>query len=148
MSHHMNKAIAGRIPNELFNEGRLDLVGELVEPDYVEHAAVPPGWPAGLEGLRKFVTELRTAFPDFHYTVDLELQDGAYVVQRLTATGTHQGMSAVAPVPPTGRRVSWTETHISRFQDEKLVEHWQDLDQLGMLTQLGIVPAPGGASAG
>ena len=148
MSHHMNKAIAGRIPNEVFNEGRLDVLGELVAPDYVDHAAVPPGWPAGLEGLRKFVTELRTAFPDFHYTVDLELQDGAYVVHRVTATGTHEGMSTVAPVPPTGRRITWTETHILRFLDEKLVEHWADLDQLGVLTQLGIVPAPGGASAG
>ena len=52
------------IAEGIFNEGRMDLIDEILSPDYVEHATTFPGWPEGIEGLRQFVQEIRRAFPD------------------------------------------------------------------------------------
>ena len=58
------------IAEGIFNEGRMDLIDKILSPDYVEHATTFPGWPEGIEGFRKFVQEVRRAFPDLHYTVE------------------------------------------------------------------------------
>jgi predicted ester cyclase len=42
----------------------------------------------------------------------------------------------------TGKRATWTESHFVRIKNGKMVEHWGDIDQLGMLRQLGLAPAP------
>jgi predicted ester cyclase len=135
-----NKAIVRRIPEELYNEGRLAVADEVIAPDYVEHFPLPLGWPSGLDGLRQFVTVLRAAFPDFRYTIEDEIAEGDMVVIRLTASGTHRG--EFMGIPPTGNRATWTEIHVCRIADGKLVEHWANLDQLGMMQQLGVVPPP------
>ena len=140
-----NKAKMRRIPEEMFNRGNLAVADEVIAADYVEHVPVFPGLPTGLDGLKQFVMALRAAFPDFHYTVEDEIAEGDRVVQRVTAEGTMRG--AFAGMPPTGKRATWTEIHISRCADGKLVEHWANLDQLGMLQQLGVIPVPGQAGA-
>ena len=56
------KARMRRIPLEVFNQGNLAVVDEVVAPDYIEHA-LPPGFPSGLEGLKAFVSAVRAAFP-------------------------------------------------------------------------------------
>ena len=48
----------------------MDLIDEILSPDYVEHATTFPGWPEGIEGLRQFVQEIRRAFPDLRYTIE------------------------------------------------------------------------------
>ncbi len=135
-----NKALIRRIPEELYNEGNLAVADEVMAADYVEHFPLPPGWPSGLEGLRQFVTMLRTAFPDFRYTIEDEIAEGDMVVIRLTASGTQRG--EFMGIPPTGNRATWTEIHVCRIADGKLVEHWANLDQLGMMQQLGVIPSP------
>jgi hypothetical protein len=65
-----------RIPLEIFNEGRLELIDELFAEDYVEHLPRPPGVPPGLEGLRMFVAARRAAFPDLRYEVLGQFHDG------------------------------------------------------------------------
>ena len=140
MSTEENKARMNRIPLEVFNEGKLGVVDELMAADYVEHVATP-GFPGGTAGLKQFVTALRAAFPDFNYTVDDSIAEGDKVVQRVTARGTMKG--AFAGMPATGKQATWTETHIARVADGKLVEHWADQDRLGMLQQLGVIPTPG-----
>jgi predicted ester cyclase len=141
MSPEQNKAIARRIPLEIFNQGKLDLADEIFAPDYIEHAQVPPGFPMGIPGLKLFVAQVRAAFPDFRYTIEDELAEGDKVVLRLTASGTQQG--EFAGIPATGKRATWGEIHIATMQGGKLTEHWVNLDQLGMLQQLGVIPAPG-----
>ncbi len=140
MTTEENKACARKIPEELFNQGKLAIADEVIAADYVEHVSTP-GFPGGVAGLKQFVTALRAAFPDFHYTVDEEIAEGDKVVQRLTAQGTMQG--AFAGMPPSGKHATWTEIHISRLAGGKLVEHWANIDQLGMLQQLGMIPNPG-----
>jgi predicted ester cyclase len=139
MSTEQNKINFRRIPEEIFNQGNLAMADELFAADFIEHAPLPPGWPTGLAGVKQFVTMVRTAFPDFHYTVEEMIAEGDKVAGRVTAHGTHQG--EFMGIPPTGKQATWTETHIGRYAGGgKLAEHWVSGDQLGMLQQLGVIP--------
>jgi steroid delta-isomerase-like uncharacterized protein len=131
-----------RIALELFNEGKLDLIDELVSDDYVDHA-VPPDVPPTRDSLREFVAMMRAAFPDFRYEVLQQTQDGDTHVGYVRASGTMNG--DLMGMPASGRSASWEEIHIGRFAGGKMAEHWAVIDRLGMLTQLGFIPeTPGG----
>ena len=130
-----------RIPEDIFNRGQLTAADELFAADYVEHFPIPTGIPTGLAGFKAFVAAMREAFPDLHLTVEDEITEGDKVVQRITTRGTMKG--AFLGMPPTGKQATWTEMHIARVADGKLVEHWGSIDQLGMLQQLGVIPLPG-----
>lgn len=108
--------------------------------DYVERFALPPGLPTGLAGFKLFWRTVLSAFPDLRYTVDDAIAEGDKVVLRITARATHQG--EFQGIPPTGRQVTWTEIHIGRLANGKLVEHWGNVDQLGLLQQIGAIPSP------
>jgi predicted ester cyclase len=129
-----------RIPLEVINQSRFELIDELFAPDYVEHNP-QPGVPPTKEGFKQTVKALKTAFPDLRYTIDDAIECGDKIVQRLSATGTMSG--EFNGMPATGKRATWTEIHIGRVANGKVVEHWGLIDQLGMLVQLGVVPAPG-----
>jgi predicted ester cyclase len=131
-----------RIPLEVFNENKFELIDELVARDYTEHY-LQPGVPPTREGLKQFAKALKTAFPDLRYTVEDTIEKGDKIVQRVTGTGTMKG--DFMGMPATGKRATWTEIHIGRTVDGRLVEHWGCVDQLGMLVQLGVIPAPGRA---
>ena len=141
MSTEENKAAFRRVPEEILNPGNLDLADELFAPDYVEHVPSPPGIPPGVEGIKTFYRALRAAFPDLHYTLEVLMAEADMVTGHVTARGTHQG--EFMGIPPTNREVRWTETHIGRLENGKFVEHWADIDQLGMMQQLGVIPPPG-----
>ena len=138
MSLEENKRLAQRLPTEI-NKGNLAVFDEVCVPNAVEHA-VPPGMPPTMESTKKFVGALRAAFPDLQYQVEDEIADGDYVVQRVTGTGTMKG--AFQGIPPTNKSATWIEIHTVRFANGKVVEHWANVDQMGMMIQLGVVPAP------
>ena len=129
-----------QIPLEVLNNGNFGLLDELVATNFVEHTT-QPGVPPTREGFKQALKALKTAFPDLHYVIEDSIETGDRIVHRLTASGTMKadfmGISA------TGKRAIWTEIHIGRVADGRLAEHWGLVDQLGMLVQLGIVPAPG-----
>ena len=141
MTTEENKAAFRRIPEEVINTGNFDLADELFDADYIERVPVPPGVPSGLAGLKAFFTALRAAFPDLRYTVEAVLAEGDLVAGHVTVRGTHQG--ELMGIPATGKQVTWTETHVGRYANGKLVEHWGNSDDLGQLQQLGALPAPG-----
>ena len=141
MSIEQNKALFRRMLEEALNQGNISLIDELVAPDFVEHEEVPPGAPAGREGVKMMFTMLRGAFPDLKATVDDVIAEGDKVVVRSTWSGTHKG--EFMGIPPTGKRVSFGVIDIVRYADGKMVEHWGQMDNLGMLQQLGVAPAPG-----
>jgi predicted ester cyclase len=134
------KTQLGRIPLEVFNQGSYELIDELIAPDFVEHYE-QPGVPPTREGFKQLAMALRSAFPDLRYTVEDAIEAGDKVVHRLAASGTMKG--DFLGIPATGTRATWTEIHIGRVADGRLVEHWGLVDQLGIFVQLGIVPAPG-----
>ncbi len=146
MSTEQNKAISRRIPLEVFSQGRLEVVDEILAPDFTEHTAPPPGVPAGREGVKAIASALRKGFPDLTYRVDLQIAEGDFVAGHVTVNGTHKG--EVFGMPATGKHAEWTESHIVKMVNGKITEHWGVIDQLGMLRQLGLAPAPEAVPAG
>ena len=137
MSIEENKTIANRVV-EAINQRNMTLLDELVAADGIEHAA-PPGMPPTLETAKQYIGTLATAFPDFKYTIEYTVAEDDKVAQRLTGSGTMQG--DFMGMKATGKSATWTETHLSRFANGKLVEHWANVDQVGMLQQLGLMPS-------
>ena len=139
-----NKALVARFIDEAFNRGNLAAIDALVATAYVNHA---PGFPdtPGPESMKRFVTTHRTALPDYACTIEAQIAEGDLVVTRWTVRGTHQG--ELLGVAPTGRRVTLPGIVIDRIADGQLAETWLQADVLGMLQQLGALPAPGQAVA-
>jgi len=129
-----------RVPLEVLNQGKYELIDEIYAPDFVEHYE-QPGVPPTREGFKQFAMAYRSAFPDLHYTVEDAIEAGDKIVHRLSASGTMKG--DFLGMPATGKHATWSEIHIGRVSDGRLVEHWGLVDQLGIFVQLGIVPAPG-----
>jgi len=135
------KELAARMPLEVFNQGRIEIIDEVVHPDFVDHGTPLPGISPDREGLKAMVTAMRQAFPDLHNTLKHVVAEGDVVAQHVTTTGTMLG--EMAGMPPSGKQATWDAVHIVRFQDGKVAEHWVVMDQLGMLQQLGFVQVPG-----
>jgi predicted ester cyclase len=135
-----NKSIVRKYA-ELTNARDLDGAFDHFSPSFVDHA-VRPGMPPGIEGTRLFFNMLFTAFPDLHATIQDIIAEGDKVVDRMTCEGTHEGMFMGAS--PTGKRVKWSFIDINRIVDGKVVEHWAEVDTIGLMRQLGLVPPPSG----
>ena len=103
MSAEDNKAAVQHMGEEAFNKGNLDVLDELVAQDVVDHDPAP-GQPPGREGIKQFVSELRTAFPDLQLAIENMVAEGEYVAFNYTINGTHQG--EFMGVEPTGKQVS------------------------------------------
>ena len=86
-----------------------------------------------------------TAFPDLHFTVEDMIAEGDKVVARLTTQGTQTG--PFLGIPPTGKHTSIGCIDINRMAGGKSVEHWLEMDTLGLLQQLGVIPESSQKSA-
>lgn len=126
----------------LFNRGELDRIEEFVTEDFVNHEAWP-GEDPGYEGFRLRLSRLRSAIPDLRMEVHEVVAGDDLVAYRATLTGTHRG--ELLGMAPTGRAFSVQHMHMLRMRGGRACEHWATRDDLGMLQQLGIIPAPGGA---
>ena len=133
-----NKRILQRYYDEVLNQGRLDVLGEIARPDHVEHNPFP-GHAQGVEGMRQRVSFIKTAF-DPQFTVEQMVAEGDTVAVRWTNRGTHRG--EFFGVPPTGRTVVTTGIDIHVLRDGRMAEHWDVVDILGALIQMGAMPAP------
>lgn len=143
-----NKALARRSVEEVWNQGKLDVINELVAENATFHDPnVPGGKFTGPQGFKQFVEIYRGAFPDVHITISDQIAEGDKVATRWSATGTHKG--PLMGIAATGKRATVTGTDTGRYANGKLVEEWLSYDMFGMLQQLGVVPAlaPAGASA-
>jgi steroid delta-isomerase-like uncharacterized protein len=141
MSTEQNKALARQMIEEVFNRGNVSRADEFMAPDFVEREELPPGLPPGREGVKQLTAAMRNAFPDFKATIDDIVAEGDKVVLRQTWSGTHKG--EFMGVPPTGKHVSFQVIDIIRFAGGKCVEHWGQMDRMGLMQQLGAIPAPG-----
>jgi steroid delta-isomerase-like uncharacterized protein len=139
MSAEENKAIVRRMFAEL-NQGNLAIIDELVAPEYVEHVAGGQEI-VGPAGLKQFIAQFATAFPDLQLTVEEMIGEQDKVVTRFTMRGTHRG--ELMGIAPTGKQVSVPVVLISHIANGQFVEDWEIIDQLGLLQQLGAIPSPG-----
>jgi steroid delta-isomerase-like uncharacterized protein len=133
-----NKTIVRVFIDRLFTEGDLAVLDELVAPEYVDHD--PPFGAAGtVDGWRAMASAIRDGFPDWHSDLHALHADGDIVVERFTASGTHRG--EVFGVAPSGAVCTLPGINVFRIRDGRILERWGRVDELGMLRQLGVVPA-------
>jgi steroid delta-isomerase-like uncharacterized protein len=143
MTLEANIATYRRWFDEGCGHGNVDLIDELYAPDYVTHA-LGPNLPPTRDGLKSFVRALREGLPDLQCPIDEVIAEDERVAGRFSLRGTHQG--TLLGIPATGKSVVATVMVIARFDAAgKWVEDWAGWDQLGLLRQLGAIPAPASA---
>jgi steroid delta-isomerase-like uncharacterized protein len=134
-----NSALIRRWFDQVWNEGRMEAIDEMASPDVVGHGQAQHATDVGLEEFRTFAKDLRRAFPDMTVTIDQIVEQGDKVVARWTSTMTHKG--DFLGFAPSGKKATITGTSIQRISGGKIVEGWDNWDQLGLLVQIGAVPA-------
>ncbi|MGH3085896.1 MAG: ester cyclase [Rubrobacteraceae bacterium] len=145
MSAEENKAAARRFFVDAFGEGKLEVLDEILAADAVAHDPANPQYTGGSESAKGLVSMYRSAFPDLRFEIDDMISEGDMVATRWTASGTHEG--DLPDIPATGRRSTVSGITIDRFEGGKVTESWTNWDTLGMLQQLGVIPAPETAEA-
>ncbi len=141
MSTEENKTIIHRLFEEAVNRGNLGVVDESIAPNYVNHNLPAPT--PGPEGFKLIITMFRTAFPDLEATVEDVIAEGNQVARRGTWRGTHRG--EFNGIPATGKQVTVSYIDIWHAENGKLVENWVQMDMIGLMQQLGVIPTPGQA---
>lgn len=133
-----NKDLVMRAVEQVWNGGDYGNLRDFVADDFIAYGRTPEEEVRGPEGAREFFTQLRNAFPDLHFTVKDQFAENDRVVTHWTATGTHRG--EFKGIPPTGRKFCITSIDIDRIENGKVVECWSNMDELGLLQQLGALP--------
>ena len=143
MGTDQNKDAARRYYVRVLNDGDVDLLDELAVETYEEHDPVP-GQGTGRQGLKDRVAILRDAFGQT-FTIEDVVAGGDRVVVRWTGRGTHSG--EFMGIPPTGRSFTIEGIDVIRFENGRMAEHWHVVDQLALMQQLGLIPAPESTNA-
>ena len=133
-----NKDTVTAFINALFSHGDLGAVDDYLAPGFVNHDP-PLGVPAGREGMRAVAAMFRAAFPDWHSDMEFLVGEGDLVVEVFTARGTQQG--EIFGAPASGRGAHLPGINVWRVSQGRIVERWGRVDELGLLRQLGLVPA-------
>ena len=110
----------------------------LYGPDWVGHFPGMP--PLDAAGHRQYSEVMIGAFPDLERTIEDIVAEGDKVVARWTAAGTHTG--EFQGIPPSGNYATSSGITIFRIADGRIVEEWSESDLLGLLQQIGAIPAP------
>ena len=141
MSVEQNVELLRRWFQEVWNEGRTDVIYEVLSPDGIARGQrSAESEIRGPKEFEKFVHEIRGAFPDIKLSVEDIFGAGDQVVVRWSAVMTHTGDAL--GMPASGRTVRSRGISIARFLDGKIVEGWDNWDQLGMLEQIGVYKQP------
>jgi predicted ester cyclase len=139
-----NKALIKRWFEEVWNQGRQEVIEQLRAP-HAMGAGLGEGntKTQGSAEFTVFFLNLRGTFPDLRVSIEDILAEGDKVAVRFSVEGTHSGTAL--GVTPTGRKVQFSGMTIARIAGGQIVEGWNNLDQLGLLTQIGALAANPGA---
>ncbi len=135
-----NKAQVMKFYTEVLDNKNMKMIDELIAPNAIDHQ-LPPGYPAGIEGVRKMLNEYLTAFPDMKNSIDYILCDSDKVAIGTTMTGTQTG--AMMGMQASGKKVNVQGVDVIRLVDGKMVEHWGFAEEMKMMQQLGAMPPMG-----
>ena len=135
---HDNAALGRRWFEQVWNLGNIDAADELASPDCKAYGHAPNDAAIGIQQFKDFARSVRAAFPDIQVWVEETVSEGDRSVIRWRSEMTHRG--EFLGVAPTGRRVMIRGISVMKFKDGKIVEGWDNWDQLGLLNQIGAVP--------
>jgi steroid delta-isomerase-like uncharacterized protein len=140
MSTEENKSLVSRFFEEGPSKGNMSAANELLAENFTLHVPLPAA--PGIQGISDVVTACRAAFEHLSVTVEDMVAEGDKVAARFTARGVHKG--EFMGLPPTGKPITMTGIEIFRIENDKIVELWGEANLLGLMMQLGIIPAFGG----
>jgi steroid delta-isomerase-like uncharacterized protein len=140
MSAEQNKSIVRRWIEEGWNKGNLAVIDQVYAPNYVQHEPAPETVNSS-EALKQYVSTYLTAFPDLNLSIEDLITEGDKVVWRFKSTGHHNG--PFMGLPPTGKTGNITGIVIFRLENSRIAEGWVNIDTLGLLQQVGMIPMPG-----
>jgi steroid delta-isomerase-like uncharacterized protein len=133
-----NAALGRRWFEQVWNQGNIDAADELASADCKAYGHAPNDQPIGIPQFKEFARRVQAAFPDIRVYVEETISEGDRSVLRWRCEMTHTGefMGTAA----SGKKATVRGISIMRFKDGKVVEAWDNWDQLGLLTQIGAVP--------
>ena len=131
------KALAQRWFTEVMNEGKLEVINEICSQDFVDHDPLP-GTSPDFAGLKDFVTQVRSAFPDIETTAEDILVEGDRLAVRSTIRGTHKG--DFMGIPASGKKVEVSNYDFVRFENDQAAEHWGTIDSAALMEQISATP--------
>jgi len=138
MSIEANKLLVRRLIAEAQEGGNLAVVDELLADDFIDHTPLP-GLPPTRDGVRTLFAGMRAAFPDLRITIHEQIGDEEKVMTRKTFSGTHAG--PFMGIPASGNPIAFEVIDILTIRGDQIREHRVILDQLGLMQQLGAIPA-------
>jgi predicted ester cyclase len=129
-----NKAVVREFTRIFKNEHNVDGIDRLFAGNFQHHFKPPVR--AGLDGFKDIGRMMNTAFPDVVKEEDLIATEDT-VVERSSAVATHR--APMMGEPPTNKQVRWSEIHIYRLRDGRIIEHWVEFSLLELLKQTGAI---------
>ena len=140
MSLEENKEIVRRFFHGAWDRGDFKLIDQLVPDGAYDHSTVG-GKEAGSgsDSFKQIVSMFRTGMPDVHVTIEHEIAEGDIVVHHWSLRGTQTG--PVMGIPATGKQLILRGMSVVRLADNKIIERWATIDELGFLRQLGVAPS-------
>ncbi len=136
MSADENKLLVKRYYEEVVNTGNVNKLADFISPDYIEvHNNTKQR--VGLEGAKEHILGVRKTYPDMRLTIEKQIAEGEWVVSRVTARGTHQGVWL--GMKPTGKRVEIAAVNIDRVVDGRIVEHGGAANLLEIFLEIGSI---------
>jgi steroid delta-isomerase-like uncharacterized protein len=134
MTTEDNKALVRLYIEEAWNKGNVSVIDDLMSENYTRHVSGCPA-PLTRESHKKRILQIHRALPDVTMTIEDMVADEDRVASRVTLRGTQR--DTFMGIPATGRQVTVTGIDIARVVDGKVVEHWAEMDTLGLIKQLG-----------
>jgi steroid delta-isomerase-like uncharacterized protein len=124
-----------RLYNEVWNQGKMEVVDEIYAPNFQTSLVA-----GGKEGFKKYVAGLKAGFPDLKFRTDNQFTEGDMVASQWTVTGTQTG--SFMGIPPTGKKATIVGVSFNRIENGKIAQSWNSMDMLGLMVQIGVIPAP------
>jgi steroid delta-isomerase-like uncharacterized protein len=129
MSLEKNKALARRYQEEVWGQGNLALIDELLAPDFIDNS-LPEGMNPSFAGAKRAVQGALDAFPDGQWTVEDLIAEGDKVVIRWKMDATHE--HEFRGIAPVGKPVTVRGITILRIANGKIVERWVNWDSMAL----------------
>lgn len=138
MSADDAKALISEYIERLWNNADLDALSDLCGPSFTYRLGSQP--PRDKSAMGPFIQAIHAAFPDWRAEIQAVVAESDAVAVRWKGRVTHRG--AFHGLPPTGKQISVCGINLYSIRDGRIEQEWEQMDSLGMLQQLGALPAP------